>query len=303
MNLNPRHIVPIGISATLGFCALALSVHHVALGAVLVMVSAGFMYVINRRWVPPVTLIAIGVLSWNFGFWNFSQRPESNTMVETRGGQYTARSQDVFGLVTVTAVIRQSSDSGPIMIYAEATAPPFSGIDGETLKRELARALVGQRVPPKVDERSHAPTANLVHGALALILNGRIHRKQLTPPPGAWSPTGRVQDYWELFPDEFEHSCNFARMADGTFEGQSSSPQGGLTAAVHIKSGRLTDVNVISPALESRTQDIVDDLAAQMVSENKSDIDAMSGATITSLMLRSAVHYACRNNGGGTAEN
>ena len=41
--------------------------------------------------------------------------------------------------------------------------------------------------------------------------------------------------------------------------------------------------------------------APVLVADNKSDVDAISGATVTSLMLRSAVHYACRNNGGGTA--
>lgn len=90
--------------------------------------------------------------------------------------------------------------------------------------------------------------------------------------------------------------CSSApKYKDGTYEGQGTGMKT-IKVSVEVKEGKIADVEVVEneetegfaePALEQIPQAIVD--------KNSTDVDAVSGATLTSNGIKEAVNAALEN--------
>ena len=97
-----------------------------------------------------------------------------------------------------------------------------------------------------------------------------------------------------MFPSEFDHRCSVNDAPDGRWVGQSSNPAYPATVALTIQAGRIQQVEVLDHRASYRGDKALTELPAKVVAEQNTNIDVISGATRTSLILRSAVFHACQ---------
>ena len=82
------------------------------------------------------------------------------------------------------------------------------------------------------------------------------------------------------------------KYTDGTYEGEAEGMYP-LKVSVVVKDGKISDVKVIE---HTETEGIgtlaIDQLPAAIVEKNSTDVDAVSGATLTSNGIKEAVNKA-----------
>jgi uncharacterized protein with FMN-binding domain len=209
-------------------------------------------------------------------------------------GQYTAKSDDPLRLVTARIVVRENGS----LIFAEAWGAPFAGLARETLWHEPHRALFHQALPPQPDPRSDPTTVTLLYNALSKALAGEVPREEPAIPEGA-RVEGGSDTYWGMFPDEFDHRCDLSRVKDGKYRGVSTNPLYPVTVDLDVAGGRIAGLNVIQGWSSWRGEAGLRDMPKKIVRENEINVDAVSGATRSSLIVRSAAWKACQNAKGG----
>ncbi len=205
-------------------------------------------------------------------------------------GQYTAKSDDPLRLVTARVVIRENG----ALIFAEAWGAPFAGLARETLWHEPHRALFYQTLPPEPDPRSDPVTITLLYNALSKALSGEVPREEPAIPEGA-RIEGGSDTYWGMFPDEFDHRCDLSRAKDGKYRGVSTNPLYPVTVDLAIERGRIAGLNVIEGWSSWRGEAGLRDMPKKIVRANEINVDAVSGATRSSLIVRSAAWKACQD--------
>ncbi|MFT7623618.1 MAG: hypothetical protein ACI9WU_002801, partial [Myxococcota bacterium] len=232
---------------------------------------------------------AIGLALWGVRALNFATPdPPPVNLSALSAGQYTGRSQDFLRSVHVRAVVRE----GGHLIFAEAHSLPFFGLDRETLYHEPHRALFFQGVPPAAADSSDPETARLVHFALAQALSGEESPEEPRVPEGA-RVEGGVDSYWAMFPNEFDHRCDVSKVPDGAWRGTSSSPRWSIEVEIEVLGGVLRDVRVVQKWSSGYGAKAFAEMPGQMVQNNAVDVDLVSGATRSSLLIRSAAYHAC----------
>ena len=204
-------------------------------------------------------------------------------------GQYTAKSDDLARLVTVRVVIRD----GGHLIFAEAHAAPGVGLDEGTLYREPHRALFYQGIPPAPDPKSDPVTATVVYNALAKAMSGDIERQEPQLPEGA-TQWGNGDTYWGMFPSEFDHRCALKDAKDGVWEGTSSNPHFPTRVRVSIAANKLANIEVLQKWHSDYGKAAFEQMPARMIEQQEVNLDAVTGATRSSLIIRSAVWNACQ---------
>ena len=209
-------------------------------------------------------------------------------------GQYVARSDDPLHLVTARIVVRE----GGALIFAEAHALPFVGLDAETLRREPRRALFFQGLAPRPEPGADPMTLRLVRNALSHALSGDMPREDPVLPEGAWAVDGGGDTFWGMFPSEFDHRCEFSGVPDGQIVGRSSNPTYPATVRVTVAGGRPVRIEVLDGRYSEHGRPAFEQLPARMVASGTPEVDIISGAPRSSLILKSAVFHACRAAGG-----
>lgn len=280
-----------GLLIGLGVLLLALTPQS-AFITLLFVGAGGGLLAWSRRAGHRARLVvgALLVLAYALRLFNLSAEVPEASSVSLQAGQYTASSDDLLRLVTVRVVVR----AGGALIFAEAHAPPLLGFDRGTLQLEPRRALFFQSLPASADPTSDPVTARLVRNALSKALSGASPREDPVLPPGARAIDGKQDTYWGMFPSEFDHRCDLSQVADGAYEGTSSNPSFPATVRIRVQRGRLVHVDVLKKWSSGHGEAAFRDLPKRMVEKNEVAVDAVSGATRSSLILRSAVFHACR---------
>lgn len=231
-----------------------------------------------------VPALLLGARHYNFELDTLEANPKSLTP-----GQYTAKSDDLAKLVTVRIVVRE----GGHLIFAEAHAAPGVGLDEGTLYREPHRALFYQGIPPSPDPKSDPTTAAIVYHALSKAMSGSVPRQEPQLPEGA-AQWGDGDTYWGMFPSEFDHRCALPDAKDGIWEGLSTNPQFPTRVRVSIAANKLANIEVLQKWHSDYGRAAFEKLPALMIENQEVNLDAISGATRSSLILRSAVWNACQ---------
>ena len=279
-----------GLVCIAALISLWLTMQPFYVGAVIGLASVALFRVAG--WTTKTTFAVSGLLfiAGLLGSYNRDVTVPRVTPSPLSPGQYTAHSEDLLGLVTVRLVVRE----GGALIFAEAHAPPGMGIDGETLDREIERVLFHQALPVEPDPESTPLSASLVRSALAAILSGDTRRTTPTLPEGAQAISGDADTYWGMFPNERNHQCDVTQLPDGLYVGTSSNPVFPATVTLSVFDGQLNSVDVLDARTSEYGEKAIAGIPVRMVESNSPQVDVLSGATRTSLILRSAAFHACR---------
>jgi len=276
--------------ALIGAVSSGLTLQPIVVGLLLLVVASLLLAPRARR--PHAAAIAVLVAAALYGgrLVNFSVEPSEVGEIALEPGQYTAKSDDFLKLITVRVVVRE----GGHLIFAEAHAPPFVGFDPGTLFHEPHRALFYQGIPPEPDPHSDATTAKVIHAALAKALSGESEREEPRIPEGA-RIEGDKDSYWSMFPSEFDHRCDLSDAADGKYRGKSSNPAWQVSVEITVRAGKLANVEILDQRSSGFGTRAFAEMPALMVQKNEVNVDVISGATRSSLLIRSAVFHACRS--------
>ena len=220
----------------------------------------------------------------------FYQSPEMMTgvVLPAAVGQYSARSTDLLGLISARAVIREGKQ-GNVLVFVEANTLPFSGLDAETLNREIHRVLEAQGIPPAPSKQSDETTAVLFYTALSQALAPHRSPEPVECPKGISAP----ETFWKMYPAEFSHQCEVGPLPNGRYWGQSTADIP-VTARLDIKNGRIEEIHFQGP-LSPYGQRAAEQMKQRMLAANDLSVDIVSGATQTAYAVRSAANSACTN--------
>lgn len=87
-------------------------------------------------------------------------------------------------------------------------------------------------------------------------------------------------------------ACGGAKYNDGTYEGEATGMQP-LKVSVEVKDGKIADVKVTEHDETPEISDpAIEQIPAAIVEKNSTDVDAVSGATVTSTAIKDAVNNA-----------
>ena len=203
-------------------------------------------------------------------------------------GQYSARSNDTLGLVSVRAVLRAGTQ-GNVLVFVEANTLPFSGLDSQTLNREVHRTLETQAIPEQPAPESDRTTAYLYYAALAEALEPGKPPEEVECPKGVSAP----ETFWGMYPAEFSHTCRVSTVPNGEYWGQSTAPIP-VTARLTVKEGRIERV-VFNGPLSPYGRNAAATMEERMLGADAVGVDIVSGATQTGYAVRSAANSACEN--------
>lgn len=97
---------------------------------------------------------------------------------------------------------------------------------------------------------------------------------------------------------------NNGQYTDGTYEGSASGFSSGLKVQVKIENGEISDVQVVShnetPGFCERA---IETVPAEIISEQSTNVDTVSGATYTSVGIINAVNDALSNAQSSSSNN
>jgi uncharacterized protein with FMN-binding domain len=252
-------------------------------------VSLAFSSLLIRRTTMHIVILVslvLGCLAFRFGV-NAEQTPGQTVQIGTPG-QYSARSEDLLQLVSVRAVV-QPGVSGNVLVFIEANTLPFSGLDRDTLRREVYRTLEAQGLPAAMDTDSDPVTARLYYSALAAAMHPQQQPEPVECPKGVSAP----DNFWKMYPSEFSHTCTVTNVPDGQYWGQSTAKIP-VSAKLTVLDGRIKEVyfkGPISPYGLKATQA----MQSRMKNSQTVGVDIISGATQTAYAVRSAANAACES--------
>ncbi len=84
-----------------------------------------------------------------------------------------------------------------------------------------------------------------------------------------------------------------AEYKDGVYAGKAGGYSGPVRVAVTVKDGRIADVEVTS-SQDRRGRKALKEMPRRMVVANSADVDAISGATVLSDAIKTAVKSALK---------
>lgn len=86
-----------------------------------------------------------------------------------------------------------------------------------------------------------------------------------------------------------------AKLTDGTYEGEAQG-MAPLKVKVEVAEGKIASVEVTEHAETPEISDpALEQIPALIVEKNSTDVDAVSGATVTSTAIKDAVNNALEN--------
>tara|TARA_B100000614_G_scaffold235914_1_gene233089 strand:- start:116 stop:502 length:387 start_codon:yes stop_codon:yes gene_type:complete len=81
--------------------------------------------------------------------------------------------------------------------------------------------------------------------------------------------------------------------ADGSFSGTGEGVHGPVDVSVSIDGGRIADITIVSENETEGVSDIaLEELPAAMIEAQSTDVDDVTGATVTSTAIKTAVDQA-----------
>lgn len=92
-------------------------------------------------------------------------------------------------------------------------------------------------------------------------------------------------------------------LADGTYNGTADGHNGPLSVAVTVANGEITDIEVLEHSETPGLSDpAFEDVVAAIIDTNSTDVDIVSGATVTSEAIMAAVANALSGEAGAPAD-
>ena len=89
--------------------------------------------------------------------------------------------------------------------------------------------------------------------------------------------------------------CGGAKLTDGTYEGEAQG-MAPLKVQVEVKEGKIANVEVIEHGeTEGISEPALEQIPSLIVEKNSTDVDSVSGATVTSDAIKEAVNKALEN--------
>ena len=86
--------------------------------------------------------------------------------------------------------------------------------------------------------------------------------------------------------------CGGVKYNDGTYEGEATGMEP-LKVSVEVKDGKIANVEITEQnETEGFAEPALEQIPAAIVEKNSTDVDAVSGATITSNAIKEAVNKA-----------
>lgn len=89
--------------------------------------------------------------------------------------------------------------------------------------------------------------------------------------------------------------CGGSSYEDGTYENTTKGHNGDLSVSVNVEDGKISAVEVTDHEETEDMSEVVEALEAipaNIVEKNSTDVDAISGATVTSNAIKTAVSEA-----------
>ena len=270
------------ICLAIGLALTAFTFTPLAVAALLLLLGLSTQRNRDRlRLIIPALIICVSV--------RFAYSPDSpptGIALPETPGQYSARSVDLMGLISVRAVIRPGK-TGNVLVFVEANTLPFSGLDEQSLEKEIHRVLEAQGIPEDTGSNSDELTALLFYTALASAMHPTAIPEEIECPKGISAP----ETFWSMYPAEFSHTCSVSNAGDGRYWGQSSA-EIPVTARLDVKAGRIENISFQGP-LSPYGQRAADTMRERMLGQSTVGVDVVSGATQTAYAVRSAANAAC----------
>ncbi len=86
--------------------------------------------------------------------------------------------------------------------------------------------------------------------------------------------------------------CGGAKYKDGTYEGEATG-MNTIKVSVEVKDGKIADVTIVEEnESEGHKEEPIEKIPGAIVEKNSTDVDAVSGATVTSNGIKEAVAKA-----------
>ncbi|NLC02979.1 MAG: FMN-binding protein [Tissierellia bacterium] len=87
--------------------------------------------------------------------------------------------------------------------------------------------------------------------------------------------------------------CGGSKLNDGTYTGEAAGMSPGLKVSVVVADGKISSVDVTEHAeTEGYSEPALEQIPGAIVEKNSTDVDAVSGATLTSNAIKEAVNQA-----------
>ena len=87
--------------------------------------------------------------------------------------------------------------------------------------------------------------------------------------------------------------CGGSKLNDGTYTGEAAGMSPGLKVSVVVADGKISSVDVTEHAeTEGYSEPALEQIPGAIVEKNSTDVDAVSGATLTSNAIKEAVDQA-----------
>ncbi len=87
--------------------------------------------------------------------------------------------------------------------------------------------------------------------------------------------------------------CGGAKLNDGTYTGEGTGMKPGLKVSVDVADGKIASVTVTEhEETEGYSEPALEQIPGAIVEKNSTDVDAVSGATLTSNAIKEAVNNA-----------
>ncbi|HLR21210.1 MAG TPA: FMN-binding protein [Tissierellaceae bacterium] len=91
--------------------------------------------------------------------------------------------------------------------------------------------------------------------------------------------------------------CGGDSYEDGTYEGEAEGHNGPLKVSVTVEDGEIADVDVIEhEETEDLSEPALEEVPEAIVEKNSTDVDGISGVTVTSDAIKEAVDNALEGN-------
>lgn len=89
--------------------------------------------------------------------------------------------------------------------------------------------------------------------------------------------------------------CGGKTYEDGTYTGEAEGHNGPVKVEVEVKDGKISSVEVVEhEESEGIAEPAIKDIPAAIVEKNSTDVDSVSGVTVTSDAIKEAVDNALK---------
>lgn len=85
-----------------------------------------------------------------------------------------------------------------------------------------------------------------------------------------------------------------ADLVSGVFEGEGKGKYGTFKVAVTLENSEIKDIKVLESSESGFTSTVIEQLFGEMIASNSTDVDAVSGATLTSMAVKTSVNDAVK---------